>query len=386
MMRHWRGVGAEPAEAAFAAMKFLDRGAELVAIEIGPHRVREYQFRVSAIRTSSFVPVAVARSTRRISVRKRAGRRSRRPITERRAPLSMNRRASERRYALSSHINSFTSSGGRRQLSHEKAKSVRVVIPRSGAASIARRTAFAPARWPAGRGKPRRVAQRPLPSMIIARCMPALDCKVLCIIKFLPKKNLSGRREPRRQTPHRFVLAGRGRVTHNLLQHLDVFEIAAAPEGRDPAHRLWPVVVETLRDLHHPRFLQNLQMPAQVAVAQRAQLLQVVETQPLGMRDQRSENAEARPLVDQSIQPFVREAALAPLFLFRTANLRSIHSIAEQPHRAVVRIRMAEPSAMATACAARAKMPGTQARLADTSRRQHTWLAAESAPTRKRRR
>src|SRR2546428_7938308 len=116
-------------------------------------------------------------------------------------------------------------------------------MPRPGAASTTRRTAFAPARWPAGRGKPRRVAQRPLPSMIIATCMPSLDCKVLCIIKFFQKKNLSGRREPRRQTPHRLAAAAGGPLTHALLQSLDVFEIAAAPEGRDPAHRLWPVVV-----------------------------------------------------------------------------------------------------------------------------------------------
>src|SRR2546428_10000043 len=43
-------------------------------------------------------------------------------------------------------------------------------MPRSGAASTARRTAAAPSRWPATRGRPRRVAQRPLPSMMIATC------------------------------------------------------------------------------------------------------------------------------------------------------------------------------------------------------------------------
>src|SRR5918911_1098133 len=40
--------------------------------------------------------------------------------------------------------------------------------PRSGAASTVRRSAFVPARWPAATGRPRRRAQRPLPSMITA--------------------------------------------------------------------------------------------------------------------------------------------------------------------------------------------------------------------------
>src|SRR5580704_16352058 len=41
-------------------------------------------------------------------------------------------------------------------------------MPRPGAASMVRRTAAAPARCPAARGRPRRLAQRPLPSIIMA--------------------------------------------------------------------------------------------------------------------------------------------------------------------------------------------------------------------------
>ena len=57
---------------------------------------------------------------------------------------------------------------GRFQLSPENAKSVRVPTPRPGAASTTLRTARAPRRWPAARGRPRAVAQRPLPSMMMA--------------------------------------------------------------------------------------------------------------------------------------------------------------------------------------------------------------------------
>jgi ABC-type uncharacterized transport system involved in gliding motility auxiliary subunit len=61
-----------------------------------------------------------------------------------------------------------TSFAGRFQLSAEKANKVNAPTPRPGAASTSGRTACAPARWPAVRGSPRRVAQRPLPSMTMA--------------------------------------------------------------------------------------------------------------------------------------------------------------------------------------------------------------------------
>src|SRR2546428_10751041 len=57
-------------------------------------------------------------------------------------------------------------------------------MPRPGAASTTRRTAYAPARWPAVRGRPRRAAQRPLPSITIATCREGL-----CDIKLRLKKN-----------------------------------------------------------------------------------------------------------------------------------------------------------------------------------------------------
>src|SRR5205085_11771233 len=60
-------------------------------------------------------------------------------------------------------------------------------MPWSGAASTARRTASAPARWPATRGRPRRAAQRPLPSMMIATW-----AEELCDIKSDLKKKFPG--------------------------------------------------------------------------------------------------------------------------------------------------------------------------------------------------
>src|SRR6185312_1865313 len=43
-------------------------------------------------------------------------------------------------------------------------------MPRPGAARTVLRNASTPARWPARRGMPRALAQRPFPSMMIATC------------------------------------------------------------------------------------------------------------------------------------------------------------------------------------------------------------------------
>ncbi len=65
-------------------------------------------------------------------------------------------------------MSSCTSPSGRLQFSQEKAKRVRRSRPRSFEARTTVRTASTPLRWPSARGSPRRVAQRPLPSMMMA--------------------------------------------------------------------------------------------------------------------------------------------------------------------------------------------------------------------------
>src|SRR5438128_7936982 len=93
-------------------------------------------------------------------------------------------------------------------------------MPRPGAASTTRRTARAPAWWPAVRGRPRRAAQRPLPSMMIARWR-----EVLCFIKSILKKKMA----------RGSVLAGRAD------QRFHVVEVAlqrASPRRREPVLRL----------------------------------------------------------------------------------------------------------------------------------------------------
>ena len=65
----------------------------------------------------------------------------------------------------------LTSASGRRQFSVEKAQMVRISMPNSTLASRTGRMFSVPARCPASRGRPRALAQRPFPSMIMAICL-----------------------------------------------------------------------------------------------------------------------------------------------------------------------------------------------------------------------
>src|SRR5947209_5082530 len=99
-------------------------------------------------------------------------------------------------------------------------------MPSSGAVSTTRRTASTPARCPAVRGKPRRVAQRPLPSMMIATCRPRLAGMVLVMADASRMSQLAkGARAG----------LGAGGIAHHLLEHSEIVEIPPASLGRDTA-------------------------------------------------------------------------------------------------------------------------------------------------------
>src|SRR3990167_691844 len=84
--------------------------------------------------------------------------------------LSLRRLASRRSAPRNSSINALTSSAGRCQFSLEKANRVNTSTPASAHTSITARTASTPALWPATPGSRRFLAQRLLPSMMIATC------------------------------------------------------------------------------------------------------------------------------------------------------------------------------------------------------------------------
>src|SRR3984957_17941207 len=157
--------------------------------------------------------------------------RSRRPMTLMRIDCSTQRRVSVNRYWPNRRISAATSAGGRDQLAEEKAYSVSVLTSARAATSTTVRTAFAPSICPAVRGNPRSVAQRPLPSMMIATCMTL-------------------------------------RAPRGFDDGLDVLEIAQQgflPLLGDPVLRFRPAGLEGFRAHHVARFLEFARMSAQVA-------------------------------------------------------------------------------------------------------------------------
>src|SRR5881296_2428146 len=173
-----------------------------------------------------------------------------------------------------------TSPGGRFQLSAENAYSVSAPMPSPGAASTIRRTASTPARWPATRGRPRRPAQRPLPSITIATCR-----EELCDIK----RNLKKKSSP---------------VTGGVNQRFHVVQVAlqrAPPGSGEPILGLRNPPLERLGAGDVLRLLEPARVHAQVAVRGLEQRLELVEAQRI-VHGERAHDAEADPLVDQPVE------------------------------------------------------------------------------------
>src|SRR6185437_5897502 len=163
-------------------------------------------------------------------------------------------------------------------------------MPERAAASTIPLTALAPCTWPALRGMPRRCAQRPLPSMMIATCR---------------------------------VIA-RSRSQGRLDDRLDVLEITVerlAAHGRQPVLRLRPPSGEGFGALDVACLLELARMGAQVAVADIEQRLQLVESE-LRIHGERAHDAEPHPLVDQAVEFRILAATVRNGRRRRLASLR----------------------------------------------------------------
>src|SRR5712691_10455025 len=155
-------------------------------------------------------------------------------------------------------------------------------MPSSGAASTARRTAPAPARWPATRGRPRRAAQRPLPSMMIATCIEEL-CGIKSVLKKIPGSPLTG------DANERF--------------HVVQVVLQGTPAGaRQPVFGLRDPSFERLRAGDVRRLLELAGVHAQVAVCGLQERLELVEAEAV-VHGERAHDAEAHALVDQPVEP-----------------------------------------------------------------------------------
>src|SRR5688500_4621719 len=212
-------------------------------------------------------------------------------MIESRTPFSTQRAVSECRYRRKRAIRDATSRDGRRQLSTENAYRVSVPMPAVGAASTTRRTARAPSAWPAVRGRPRAVAQRPLPSMMMPTWIPenALVSKGLCVIKSVRKKKGDG-----------LSLAIAGRANESF--HVIEIALERAPPGtRQPILRSRHPSLERFRAADVLGVLQLAGVDAEVAIGCLHELLQVVEAE-LIVHGEGAHDAKAHAFVDKTIE------------------------------------------------------------------------------------
>src|ERR1700733_2326586 len=108
-----------------------------------------------------------------------------------------------------------------------------------------------------------------------------------------------------------------------------------------------PVALVAFDDFDEARFLQHLQMAAEIAVGERAKRLEIGKRQALGMRYQRGQQAKPRLLVNDAIETVIgkwRSVVISVRHRFPRMQC------AEEPPSAIGRSRRASPSSMATAC------------------------------------
>src|SRR4029077_4618504 len=118
-------------------------------------------------------------------------------------------------------------------------------------------------------------------------------------------------------------------------------------------------------------------MPVQIAVGQRAQLLQITEQQPFRVRDERRQHAEPGAFMNHAIQPIIGKTRPRSFLAYSLSQLLPHIHTAARPPPVVDPLRTVYPSPRATMPARRFRRPGKTARQRDTTRRPQTSAAAE---------
>src|SRR5271156_1759867 len=236
------------------------------------------------MRNSSARPAAVNFSAASMACASDGGIRSRRPMTRKRTPEAAHAAASARKYCSRRASKATTSLMGRSQLSEENAYSVRVPMPRLGAARTTRRTDSTPARCPSERARPREEAQRPLPSSRMATwsCDWGTNFKVLLFIEY-PGKIFCG-----------LTLARNADQSFHVVQ---IFFQCAATGGRQAIFRFRHAPVEGLATTQVASVFQFARVHTQVTVSSAQQLLQFIERERF-VHGERADDRQARALVD----------------------------------------------------------------------------------------
>src|SRR5262249_2818741 len=131
-----------------------------------------------------------------------------------------------------------------------------VPTPCFGAASTTRRTASTPASCPRRRGSRRRVAQRPLPSMMMPTW--SLEERLLCITKFPCQKKSplsSGAKDAEPRIGGVFLPGSLGRIADEAFEHGEIFEKAAAAVLGQAATGVRSIALVPFGDLDQAGFL-----------------------------------------------------------------------------------------------------------------------------------
>src|SRR5580658_7413386 len=240
------------------------------------------------MRNSRTRPAAVNFSAASMARASDGGMRSRRPMTRKRTPAAAHAAASVQKYCSSRASKATTSLIGRSQLSEENAYSVRVLMPRPGAARTTRRTDSTPARCPSERARPREEAQRPLPSRRMATWSGdwGTNFKVLLFIEYPGKKIC------------RLTLARNADQSFHVVQ---IFFERAATCGRQAIFRFRHAPVEGFGATQVAGVFQLARVHTQVAVCGAQQFLQFIESERF-VYCERADDGQARAFVDQPVQ------------------------------------------------------------------------------------
>src|SRR3974377_730249 len=97
----------------------------------------------------------------------------------------------------------------------------------------------------------------------------------------MKKSGGRGGSEPEPLQQRSFPAGGSRGIAHQSFQHGEIFEKATASDPGKTAGGVRTVALIALGYLEKPRFLQDLKVPAEIAVGQAAKLLEVGKGQAL---------------------------------------------------------------------------------------------------------
>src|SRR5271157_1538050 len=168
------------------------------------------------------------------------------------------------------------------------------------------------------------------------------------------------------------------------LEDVDVLEEPAATLVGDPAKGLRAILVEPFPDLDEAGLVEDLEMTAEVAVGQVAQLLEVREDDAARIGDQRGHDAEPGLLVEDSLQALVSKAARRFLWSgFRRRHGPAPGSGKARQRQAVAPRRREGPWPRGSERAGLASEPASPTRSSGRRPPRRTWTGVEAGRRRR---